>query len=243
MSDSGPRTVVHIHGAGDCAAVWSDVESRLAAEGIPTLFVDLPKHGTNGEHQPDSVEAYADWVEDTLKRTGVYDIVLSGHSMGSLIALEVASRGWEGVSRLVLEAIGAPMHVTKALLDDAANDVESACSFMATWSSSRAAKETAAVALADHDARRLALPAGVLAIDLHACNSYSRAIEAAAALRIPTTVVVAERDKMVPPSTADPVIAALADVRRIEIEGIGHTIQHEAPERMAAILKRLASSV
>ena len=241
MSDRPPRTVVHLHGAGDCATVWSAVSAGLAEQGIPTAFLDLPMHGRNSSPQPDSIEGYADWVEITMDELDLGDVVLSGHSMGSLIALEVASRGNRRVSRLVLGSIGSPMHVTRKLLEDASNDVESACSFMATWSSSRSAKESVADALADHDATRLALAPGVLATDLHACNNYTRAVEAARQVHIPTTVVVAERDKMVPPATADPVVAALPVVDHIELKGVGHVIQHEASAEIADILAREAS--
>jgi pimeloyl-ACP methyl ester carboxylesterase len=206
------------------------------------MFVDLPMHGASRDAQPTTVEGYADWVENVITQSGLEDFVLSGHSMGSLIALEVASRGNVALAHLVLLSVGAPMSVTEALLKDAVHDIESACDFMSTWSSSRGAKTQVAEAIAAHDAVRLSLEPGVLATDLHACNSYGGAVAAARAVSVPTTVVVAARDKMVPPHTADPVVEALATVELIEISDSGHTLQHEAPERVAATLEFAARS-
>lgn len=236
MSDTAPRTVVHIHGAGDCAAVWSSVSEFLTAANVPTVFLDLPMHGSNTDSQPDTVEGYADWVEQRLENASLTDVVLSGHSMGALIAMEVAARGNERISRLVLEAVGSRIRVSEDLLRDAVHDTDAACSFMDTWSSSRASKVRVAEALAEHDNHRRSLESGVLANDLHACNNYLRAVDAAAAVDVPTIVVLAGRDKMVPPETAGPVIDALTTVERIDIEGVGHALQHEAPDRVGAVL-------
>src|SRR5205823_14916427 len=77
--------------------------------------VDEPGHGrSEGPPLPD-VESLADWTLALADAAGVREAALVGHSMGSLIALESASRAPARVSRLVMVATAYPMKVSEAL--------------------------------------------------------------------------------------------------------------------------------
>lgn len=230
------RTVVIIPGAGECAEAWEGVAATVQAEGIACIAVDLPMHGSNPDPQPDSIEGYADWIEAFLVDRDLDNVVLAGHSMGSLIALEIAGRGNTRVVESVLMTTGSPMSVAPFLLDLAATDAPEACAFIGKYSMSAVTSDEIEARRRSHHALRLQASASLLATDLHACNNYTRAVEAAASTSVPTTVVVAEHDRMVPEKLATPIIEALDDSRIIRLAQTGHAIQDERQAEVAGIL-------
>src|SRR5688500_760941 len=84
--------VLFMHGALHDHSVWTLLARWAATHGLSVLAVDQPGHGrSSGPPLPD-VEALADWTLALLDAADVQQAALVGHSMGSLIALEAASR-------------------------------------------------------------------------------------------------------------------------------------------------------
>jgi pimeloyl-ACP methyl ester carboxylesterase len=80
-------------------------------------------------------------------------------------------------------------------------------------------------------------PSGVLAIDLAACQAYANGLAAAAAVRGPTLVITGARDLMAPPRSAQALIAALKDVRVVELAASGHALMAEEPDAVLDALR------
>lgn len=76
--------------------------------GWRVLAPDLPGFAGTPHPGPVSIGAYADWVQDWLRAQGVTRPALLGHSLGGAVALEVAARGPQALSGLVLAA-SAPL--------------------------------------------------------------------------------------------------------------------------------------
>jgi pimeloyl-ACP methyl ester carboxylesterase len=92
------------------------LQSRyLANHGYNVLAVDLPGHCRSAGEAPSSVEEAADFIAALLDAAGVPKAALVGHSWGSLIALEAASRLKERVTHLVLVGTAFPMKVSPVL--------------------------------------------------------------------------------------------------------------------------------
>lgn len=76
-------------------AAWRDLAERLAAAGFPCLRFEYPATG-NSLGDPDAV-TFADWVAtarracDLLAITGVTQIVLLGHGLGTIVARAAAA--------------------------------------------------------------------------------------------------------------------------------------------------------
>jgi pimeloyl-ACP methyl ester carboxylesterase len=106
---SGQRsTFLLLHGRGHAATVWDRWFERLAPHGR-VLALDLPGFGCSGAaplggHTPEAALA---WFVDPLEAVARDEgpIVLIGHSLGGLCALEITLRGRADVQALVL--IGA----------------------------------------------------------------------------------------------------------------------------------------
>jgi O-acetylhomoserine (thiol)-lyase len=87
-----------------------------------------------------TIQDLADWIELLLERCGAGDagknVTLVGHSMGSLTALECASRHPARIARIALIGTAVPMPVSDTLLDAAKNDEPKAIAMINTWSHS-----------------------------------------------------------------------------------------------------------
>jgi len=156
--------------------------------------------------------------------------------MGALIVLEVAARRNERVVEAVLMSTGSPMAVAPFLLEMAATDTPKACAFMAKHSNSTVTSDEIEDRRRKHHILRLQASTSLIATDLHACNNYTRSVEAASATGIPTTVVLGEHDRMVPIDLATPIVEALADVGLVLLGETGHAMQDERPDEVATIL-------
>lgn len=107
--------LVLVHGFLGGSAQW-DGSVDVLADRFDLIALDLPGFGANAHLSPiDSIGGYADWVIARLRDRGINQYDLLGHSMGGMIAQEVALRDRDGdrggdgnrVNRLVLYATGA----------------------------------------------------------------------------------------------------------------------------------------
>ncbi|GAA4378530.1 alpha/beta fold hydrolase [Nocardioides caricicola] len=83
-SDEGPLLVL-LHGLGATAEVWAGVQG---AWGGGWLAVDLPGHGRSDWDPPYTFARHADAVRPLLPSGR--EVVVLGHSMGGVVALELA---------------------------------------------------------------------------------------------------------------------------------------------------------
>ncbi|WP_082181768.1 alpha/beta fold hydrolase [Aestuariivita boseongensis] len=99
--------LVLVHGFMGGAAQWDGYFDQLARQ-MDIHAVDLPGFGANAHLDPiPSIGGYADWVVDQLRQTGIQRYDLLGHSMGGMIAQEIALRDVDRIDRLVLYATGS----------------------------------------------------------------------------------------------------------------------------------------
>ncbi|MDP3922512.1 MAG: alpha/beta fold hydrolase, partial [Hydrogenophaga sp.] len=134
--DAAKPTVVFIHGVLNDHSVWILQTRYLANHGFNVLAVDLPGHCKSAGVAPSSVEEAADFIAALLDAAGVPRAALIGHSWGSLIALEAASRLKERVSHLVLVGTAYPMKVSPALIDASLNEPMKALTMVNVFSRS-----------------------------------------------------------------------------------------------------------
>lgn len=129
-------TAVFIHGAQNDHSVWILQTRYFAHHGFNVLAVDLPGHGRNNGAPLKTVEAMSEWLLALLEAANVRRALLIGHSMGSLIALETATRTSPRleIGGIALVASAYPMHVSKLLLDAANHDQPAAITMVNKWS-------------------------------------------------------------------------------------------------------------
>ncbi len=111
--DKGTGTpLVLLHGLGNNHKSWSYVLEHLDYKKWRVIVVDLL--GFGDAPKPDveySPKDHSDAIIATLDELGIKQAVVAGHSMGSLIAIDLAARHKGRVKRLAL--LGAPLYKQK----------------------------------------------------------------------------------------------------------------------------------
>jgi pimeloyl-ACP methyl ester carboxylesterase len=237
--------VVFIHGALNDHSVWTLLARWFANHGHSVLAVDLPGHMRSAGQPLPSVEALADWTLALMDAALVQRASLVGHSMGSLIALQVASAAPERVSALVMVGTAVPMKVSPVLLDLSRDNPNAAIDMVVTFShSSLAAKPSYPGPGSWLRGGSRALMRKVQASSLHSslfhhdfsvCNNYANGLAAAKSVTCPATLVVGRADQMTQPKQASEIALALkASVHEIDA---GHSLMTEAPEQLLGVLR------
>lgn len=237
----GKSFVTFIHGAGMDHSIWVLFNRYLASNGYNTLAIDMPGHGLSGGDAPDSVEEMAEWLCNLLASAGIEKTSLFGHSLGSLVALEAASRNPAGVERLLLLGSAAPMPVGEALLSAARDHKHDAVDmimlFGHAYNAQLGGNPVAGINIVNYNMRltERALQ-GLLFTDLNACNDYQNGLLAAANLEMPATLIMGRQDRMTPPAASQALGEALANCQTRIIEDCGHMMMSEKPEQVHQIM-------
>jgi 2-hydroxy-6-oxonona-2,4-dienedioate hydrolase len=219
--DAGPR-VVFVHGIGVSGRYLLPAAARLLP-GCRVFVPDLPGFGRSARvGQRPTVAALAGalaaWIEAAVETADA----LVGNSFGCQLALELAVRRPELVSRLVL--VGPTVEPEARSLRE----------------------QAARLAL---DATREPLQLDLLqAFDycIHLAKTgvggfeemvRDRPEDTLSAVTVPTLVVRGSRDAIVSRSWADRVAAGVARGELVEVEGSAHAVNYAAPDALAALVR------
>jgi pimeloyl-ACP methyl ester carboxylesterase len=243
--DPSKPSVVFIHGAANDHSVWTLKARYFAHHGFNALAVDLPGHGKSFGGTRDAVAAYADWMVNLLDNGAIADAAIVGHSMGSLIALDLAARHPARVRALVLIGTSVPMPVAEPLLDAARHRPHEAFDMLNVWGHApqmKWGKSPIPGTSLMMSYKRLLEKSGdqVLYKDLTACNQFQMDEAALKRIAAPTLVLSGTRDMMTPPKTAALVAKRIAGAKFVSFEGSGHALMQEAP---GAVLDQLKTFI
>lgn len=88
----GKKNLLILHGWGGSLNEWRAVAEKLAERNRVTL-VDLPGFGVSQKPSGDwGIYEYADWVEEFMKKTGIKEPTVLGHSFGGRVAIILGAR-------------------------------------------------------------------------------------------------------------------------------------------------------
>lgn len=239
-------TLVFVHGALNDHSVWQLQSRWFAHHGYNVLALDLPGHGRSAGSPCTSVEAYADWVLEFVRAAGAEKFAIAGHSMGSLIALECASRAPERITHLALCSTAYPMQVSSELLATSLNDPQKAMRMVNNWSHSTLAAKPSAPgpgAWTYGGAMRLMQyvqgnNATLFHNDFAACNAYANGEAAAAKVTCPTSFISGSKDVMTPPRATKALQAAIPQASVHSLNS-GHDMMSEQPDGVLNALRSL----
>ncbi len=240
--DPAQPAVVLLHGAGMDHTAWALHDRWFAHHGFSVLAPDMPGHGRSAGSPLKTIAEMADWTAALIAAAGAAKARLVGHSMGSLVALETAARHPDKVTALTLIATSAKMAVGPDLLKAAESNDHDAVDMVSIWGLGFAAELGGSLApgLWMHGGAQRILEQskpGVLFSDLSACNAYEGALEAAAKVKVPATVIVGERDMMTPAKAGKALAAALPGSRTVVLAGAGHMMMAERPDEVLAAMR------
>ncbi len=241
--DTAKPTVVFIHGVLNDHSVWILQSRYLANHGYNVLAVDLPGHCRSAGEAPSSVEEAADFIVALLDAAGVPKAALVGHSWGSLIALEAASRLKERVTHLVQVGTAYPMKVSPVLIESSLHDPMKALTMINVFSRSTLAAPPSALGPGTWVfGVGMALGKRVLASNaavnvFHrgfvACDRYANGEQAMEGITCPVLMVLGAQDQMTQPRAAQPLIAkAHSTGKTVQVVTlpVGHHQMTETPD-------------
>lgn len=226
-----------LHGAGGHALLWGRVLNELP--GIAAIALDLPGHGRSAGPGRASIAAYSAAVLAAADALHLERPVITGHSMGAAIALDLAASQPSRLRALVLMSAGASLASASALHRLAAEDPAAA----GQW-------------LVDHgygpgtpaESRKLAreqlatVPPDVLRGDFAACSAYD-ARPRLAEIPHPALILCGAEDRLTPPEDALTLQQGLQQGRLELIPGAGHMLPLEHPGAVARAIARFLASL
>ena len=252
--DATRGTVVFIHGALHDHSVWTLLSRWCAHHGHNALALDLPGHGRSAGPVLASIPDLADAVLAALDAAGVPGaggppVVLLGHSMGSLIALEAAARAPGRITGLVMVGTAYPMKVSAALLDTAAQAPLKAIDMVNSFSISSLATKPGypGPGMWLHGSNRALMrrilngpnatgcAVNLFHHDFLLCDQYDGGLDAAARVHCPVTLVLGDQDQMTPTRATRELTAALKG--RVVTLHSGHSQAAEDPDGLLAALR------
>ena len=241
--DAAKPTIVFIHGVLHDHSVWILQSRYLANHGYNVLAVDLPGHCRSAGEAPSSVEEAADFVAALLDAAGVQKAALVGHSWGSLIALEAASRLKERVTHLVLVGTAFPMKVSPILIETSQSEPMKALNMINVFSRSTLAAPPSVLGPGTWVfGTSVALGKRVLASNTKvnvfhrgfvACDRYANGEQAISEIACPVLFVLGTQDQMTAPKAAQSLITkAKTCGKQVHVVNVpvGHHQMSEAPE-------------
>lgn len=233
LPDCSEGAVLLVHGAGNDHTIWRFLTRRLAAAGYPTLAVDLPAHGKSEGPALGSIEEMADWCLGVVDAAGGSEAAVVGHSMGSLIAMQIAATASTRVRGLALYAGTERMGVHPDLQAAADREDRLAADLIVGWTHtgrSRFGHHAApGLWMAGANRRLIERNAGSLGTDLLACSAWDGA-RVAEMIKAPALVVLSEHDRMVPARFGRRLADSIADSEVFVVADGSHASIYDHPE-------------
>ena len=240
----GALAVALLHGVGGGRRIWGTeaggTAQALAAAGCRVIALDLPGYGDSPLPAELSTAAMADAVVDTLRALDARPAVLLGHSMGGMVAQEIAARDPDAVRALVLActspAFGKPggdwqqgfLRDRLAPLDAGLGMAALARQLVAGMVSPQAdaaAVEAGAACMAR-------VPEATYRAALQAIVGFDRR-EALPHITVPTLCLAAEHDRTAPPEVMARMAARIPGASLAVLPGAGHLANVEQPAAFA----------
>jgi len=224
--DNKKPTILLMHGSGLSHIVWSLHEQFYASQGFNVLSIDLPGHGNSDGPSLTSIDHISKWVKQLMEKLNIRKISLVGHSQGSLVGINFASRYPDLIDKLVLVAGSYKMPVNQDLIDLAEAGDEKAVLLMMKWGyeGSKAFIGGNPVKKIINSSREIR---EVLAVDLNACNNYKDGKESLEKINCPTLCIFGDLDKMVPLEVGNKMASMIKNSEKKIINNCGHMIIFE----------------
>lgn len=233
----GGPTVLMLHGIGGGHLAFAPQVETFASAGYRAVAWDMPGYGHSAPIEPYTFKGLAQSCVQLIESLKVDQVVLLGHSMGGMVAQEVVARRPDLVSRLILcgtsPAFGKP---------DGDWQREFIAQRTAPLDAGKSMAELAET-LVPQMIGPGSLPEGVrlatVCMGQVPAATYRRALEcivtfdrrsSLANIHVPTLLVAGEHDRNAPPSVMKKMAEGIANSTYIEMKGIGHLQNLEAPD-------------
>jgi pimeloyl-ACP methyl ester carboxylesterase len=215
------------------ARCWINQLGGLAGA-LSLLAVDLPGHGDSDPSDAASVEEFAVVVGAVLDALGTGPVIAAGHSLGGAVAIALAARRPDAVRGLILlsscEKIPPSDGAAERLLAALPGPLRRMVFFSMARKVLFAPEAPAGAVSLGMEELRSCRPETMLK-DMRAAKAMDLA-EPAARLDVPTLILCGSRDKLTPPALSERLSGLIPRSRLRIIEGAGHMLPLECPDRV-----------
>jgi pimeloyl-ACP methyl ester carboxylesterase len=236
-------TILLIHGSGVSARSWAPQFEDLG-QGLRVLAIDLPGHGDSDAKPEATVQTYADAARALLEALGVGPVFVAGHSLGGAVAVAFAGRYPNMVKGLILLS-------TCAKLPEADGSLGGLLWYLPGPIRKLVFFSMAKKILFAPGARDRAVQVGME--EIRACRPETilkdvaatkgmNVEEVARGLRIPSLILCGSRDKLTPPALSERLNDLIPGSRLLVLDGVGHMLPLEAPERVNRQIREFIGS-
>ncbi|MCS7118734.1 MAG: alpha/beta hydrolase [Archaeoglobaceae archaeon] len=216
----------YIHGSGCDSTLWIG-----QLEEIGGYAIDLPNHGDSDGAEIDSVEDYAKFVVQVVKKTSGKGII-AGHSLGGAIAQMIYLKHRDLVRALILIGTGARLKVFPKILEELSKNTDEAVNFLLDLAFAK--KELL------KDFKKIFKDrVQILLRDLNICNRFDIIEDFKVGklrFEIPTLAIVGEKDLLTPVKYSRFFAEFGAEIEIID--NSGHMVMLENPKRVNEVIKR-----
>jgi 3-oxoadipate enol-lactonase len=244
---AGPL-VLFLHGVGGGFRSFSPQVEHFARAGFRAVAWDMPGYGSSTPVEPYGVRGLAQscvaLIEALLpaEATGPKrSVALVGHGLGGMVAQEVVMRRPELVNRLVL--CGTTSQADAVWREDAQAQIQqlnsAAQGDMAVLSESVVAAEVGPLALPEGAQLARYCMAQISPVTYRLALQAQAAFDRDAALshiHVPTLLLTGEHDRKSPAATVERMATQIAGSRWVQLPGIGHLQNLEAPDAFDALV-------
>jgi pimeloyl-ACP methyl ester carboxylesterase len=232
----GDTAVFLLHGVGGGKEAWVHNQAALAAAGYRTIAWDMPGYGASSALSPCTNAGLADALKDLILHTGAKRNVLLGHSMGGMIAQELAALHPALAQGLVLYSTSPAFGKADGDWQQQFLQSRFAPLDQGLGMDGLAEKIVPGMFAPDADRARLAeaaalmgrVPADSYRTALSAIVSFNRLAELAA-IRVPTLCLAGELDLNAPPAVVEKMASRIAGAQYACLPGVGHIANIEQP--------------
>jgi len=198
-----------------------------AAEYNQPLVIDLPGHGRTKGFSSNDLQSYSQFLIDALEQLHLKNLVLCGHSMGGLIALDMLiQHGFSAKSLLLLNSI-YPIRVSDALIEKAKAGNGYAADFIIKFGLYKKL-----IGMKNIFPQEEAL---VMLNDLDACNNFELNLTDLQNLELPIALVLGAKDKLVDLKEVDN-FAKHSSCATHSMNEVGHFPFFENPHELSKLI-------
>ncbi|MES2383061.1 MAG: alpha/beta fold hydrolase [Pseudomonadota bacterium] len=232
----GDTAVFLLHGVGGSKEAWVHNQSVLATAGFRAVAWDMPGYGASAPLSPCTNALLADALKTLIAHVGARRNVLLGHSMGGMIAQELAALHPTLVHGLVLYSSSPAFGKADGSWQQQFLQSRFAPLDHGVGMDGLARKIVPGMFAPDADPARLAeaaalmsrVPAESYRAALSAIVSFNRLAELAA-VRVPTLCLAGELDINAPPSVVEKMASRISGAHYECLPGVGHIANIEQP--------------
>jgi len=243
------RAVLFVHGSGGSGRRWrrqvfsaerSAPSPSCASITFPPevqlIALDLPGHAGSAGDGFQTIEEYAEFIEEFTAALNLSQVVLVGNSLGGAIALQVACSHPAWLNGIVLVGTGAKLRVSPDILNLGADQMPTAllnCSYSFDTDRDLIVEGEDDLSETLHHVRLG---------DLMACDIFDIRAQLEQ-ITLPTLIVVGQEDRLTPVKYSEYLQDKIVGSQLVTIPAAGHMVMLEKPNEFNSILAEFIHSV